>query len=283
MQLTVWCRSLGCKILLFAFCTGIVACTPEGVFIEQVDGREEGFLCFTEEDKGNRFVSRTKCYDHLMEPPYLLMDWHHDELWSPWPEIQSLSGFAYSYSEYSDRVMGYAIQDLCEDSIRLVYHSVFGDTVSLINRVYPNSVLKPDYAVLDKLAGYKKVDDLASLGVDQDYNLEIYLFETGRGHRTNELYEMMVAPNNRSIVAFAEYDFQRDSTYYLSPEEVRNFTRAIEEGVYSCSNCGSTTYSSVYLKRGGRLLNLTNEKNNVGKLLIILNTYKPVFLPDPGL
>lgn len=278
--MTVWCRSIGYKILLFAFGTGIVACTPEGVFIEQVDGREEGFLCFTEEDKDNRFVSRTKCYDHLIEPPYLLMDWHHDELWSPWPEIQSLSGFVYPYSEYTDSIMGYAIQDLCEDSIRLVYHSVFGDTVSLVNRVYPNSVLKPDFAVLGKLAGYQEVQDLASLGIDQDYNLEIYLFERGCFHRTDELYEMMVAPNNRSIVAFAEYDFQRDSTYYLSTEEVSSFTRAIEEGVSSCSNCGSTTYSSVYLKSGRRLLNLTNEKNNVGKLLELLYNYDSVYIPD---
>lgn len=255
--------------LLFLF-----SCRPKDQFIVSQAGRNAGILCIPELVEEDLIPSMSNCTDHTLEPPYLVVDYSPSELWYCWPTVTSPQGYEYEYSEFTDGIFGYAVQDLCTDSVRLAYKSIFGDTVILTNVVYPESILKTNYRYLSHLVEYRFTNRISLDSLQQAQVTDIYWASTGCFYSSRSRYQIYLDESKTwCLNTLAASSLKRDSSHYLSEEKRHEILSAVAEAVRSSDTTGSTTFDSVWIKVGNKIIHLTSDQHELGPLYGMLRQF----------
>jgi hypothetical protein len=267
-------------VLFLILCLTIFGCHDRGEFIKRANNRENGSLCFSTVEGGKIVSGPIECFDYVIEEPFLILDYFHDELWGNWPKVVSLSGYTYKPIDFTDKVIGLAIQDLCEKTILLKYESVFGDTVTLLNTLYGQSEVVPNFDFLSESANYKLVKSFDAEIMTNHDSIEIFLFEQGCFHHKSDRYLINKENHFYTIIAYGNYDFQKDSLYVLNDSIIKNIYNMIDIASKTNNSEAGTTYSSLYIKIGNNILNLRNDENEITDLLRSIGSYEPLYIHE---
>ena len=250
------------------------ACREEHRFVTPTE-RQDGELCFTFERTDSPGGLGIDCYAHTLQRPYLIIDYYSNELWNYWPKVYSLSGHQYVASEFSDNLIGLAIQDLCEDSVVLRYHSVFGDSVDILTPVYPQSQLEPDFDVLSDLAHYRMVNNFTSVAPAGYDRIDLYIEEHHCFGGSWNRYMIAIGSPAGSITAYAGNGSQLDTSYTVEKATIEEIYREITVARQFSRNWERSTYAFIYLKAGDRVLRLSSDRNQIDSLLKKFRQYEP--------
>lgn len=255
--------------------SSLTSCNHAQDFIQPVEGRNQGILCLEEEWIDLWQQPERNCFEYTLEAPYLILDPYLSELWGCWPAVYSPSGHNYELVEFTDQVFGYAVQDLCETRIKLVYTSVFGDTAEIHQETYPTAIVIPDYDYLSDRVGYHNVSRLKDLQLDVSSKIQIFLHHQSCFSGGDDVYTISQEKSPRiKITAHGGYG-QVDEIFSITPVELAKFKSVLKIASSHPGDFSSTSYYSLYVKSGQRILNLTNEAFNIAEVLDFLEPYKP--------
>lgn len=255
--------------LLFIF---LSSCSNDPKFIVSSTGRNIGTMCFPIKD--NWITPRTSdCLDYTLEEPYLIIDYYQNDLWKPWPEVYGINGYRYNMSEYSDSIIGYAVQDLYEDSLVVKFKSIFEDYVEVREEVYNESILVPNFSYLNEKAQYRFID-IDEFTVDMMCDAKIYAYGTGMNRLMGDLYSIKCKDSsNWFFTKRRDNEPKYNPKYRIADKEIADVYDSILSAARNKFESASYKYSIIYVISNYKIIILNRKSNDIDRLVEILEKY----------
>jgi len=234
-------------------------------FIQQaeVEYGEIGFNDNPEEE----FTS-SSYYPHTLEAPFLIVDFSCQpsmfNFWNHRPQVKSMDGYSPVFSDFEtpDQPFSFAYQDMYFDSLQLTFHSLFGDSVTVVERNISKGKICVNPRKLDRLAGYERGRIPTKYGA----NKEIYISYESIGCFGGREKSLRWSAKSPSQLEYGEF---YDTDIVLLATQ-NNFQQKAIEAIHLAQqtelSLGDFNTTIVHIKVGAYVLQLNDMTNDLSSI-----------------